>query len=86
MSASRRGAIKGNQNDTLLNLSPAPFRSDTLIVADELFEAADAIKWPRTLGKAALEKTTDHLKAAGHSSIAELSSGEPVRIIAGQGA
>ena len=80
MSASGRGSIKGNRNNTLPNLSPAPFRSDTLIVADELLKAADAIKWSRPLEKAAMEKTADHRKAA------ELLSGEPVRIIVGQGA
>ena len=63
---SSRVQLTGHQNYMLPSTQPAQFRSDAVIVAEELSKAVDWINWPLMPEIQEFKSTADHIIAAGY--------------------
>ena len=68
----RDSIVKDYQNDMLPTTSPTPLRSDAVILAGGLSEAAGMINWARMPGLKEFEATADHVAVARYFGAEEL--------------
>ena len=67
------------KNGSLVHSSATPQREGAAILADELSEVPDVIKWPRTPELKEFEAKAEHIFIVGHYGMGELIEPSPTR-------